>query len=201
MGELTAKTVATMTWAFSTAGPGRWDARLFAALSWAAASSMKELNVQGLTNVMWAFAMAKQADQTLFVALVGAAARRVSAFSAQGLANITWALATMGWERADEPHFLEARLATAVEQRKEEFTAKGLASVSWAFAAGACSYGRLFRALASVAANRAAEFNAQDFANLAWACTLVAEQLPDFFVAGASERCSLDSHMQAIGSR
>ena len=87
----TTKGLATLAWAFATAGHS--SPRLYDAIGRASVPRLAEFNQHECSNIVWAFATAGHPDEALFSTAAREVAARADEFRPQGLANTACNLA------------------------------------------------------------------------------------------------------------
>ena len=193
-GELAGRELANVMYGVARAripdGPQR--RALLDVLARAAASRMRELKPQELSNSAWAYATAGHRAPELFDALAEVSAARLTRpsldselhdFSPQELSNIAWAFASAGHAH---PKLFDA-LASASLDSIRHFNPQNLANTAWAFATARHSSPRLLDALAIASQQQIDRFNSQNIANVVWAYATAGHAAPELFNAVTTE--------------
>lgn len=181
--------VATVLWAFATAG--HYHEGFIAVLAGRAADSMERFTPRALSMALWACGRLRHFDAPLLSAARLRAMASAADFEPQALSNTAWALARLGVR--DEA--LMGALARAALGQLPRFSVQGLANLAWAAAASGCSCARaLVRACCAAAAAPDAHPSAslasarpQEVANLLWAAARL--RLRDEQFLSAACRC------------
>lgn len=152
-------------------------AGLFDVLAAAAASKLRDLKPQEISNSAWAYATAGHAAPKLFEGLAQSAMPLLIDFSPQELSNMAWSYATA---REHSPRLFD-RIADASVKRVGDFNPQNLANMAWAFATARHPAPRLFDVLAIEASASLDKFNEQNLANTAWAFATAGHAAPELY--------------------
>lgn len=193
-GELTGRELANVCYgvARSRIPESAQRKALMDVLARAAASRMRELKPQELSNTAWAYATAGHNSPPLFDALAAVVTARLtqpsldaelSTYSPQELANLCWAFATAG-HRHDK---LFDALADAALLSMDQYNPQNMANTAWAFATARHPAPRLFDALALAAEARIGDFTPQNLANTVWSFSTAGSAAPNLYNAVSQE--------------
>jgi len=175
-----ARELAGVAWSLATLRPAgdsfECDVQLWGALASALTACAAGLTPQGVSNVAWAFAVARYDAPGLFAALERVSVPRISSFTSHALATLAYAL---GAADVAAPGLAAALLRELAERLGEppEVDGKDLCSAAWGLAvAGADTQCGAFRRLRSELAQRCER---GDLERVALAQLYQVEQLAD----------------------
>lgn len=150
---------------------------------------MSEFEMQGLSNIVWAFATLGVQHAPFIKAIAGASIVKCQQFRPQELSNSAWAFALLGF--VDAP--LRASISQASILRLSEFKSQDLANTAWSCATMKVIDIPLMTAISSSSMIKMASFDAKelssheafDFAfsllSLSWSFAFVMQECKDSF--------------------
>ena len=198
--------ITNILWAFATADNKLGDNNnnnrllLIKALAKAAANSLSQFSMQGLSTTAWALAKLNFLDQTLFKAIAELSQRSIERFNAQDFSNLCFAFASSGQNDAA----LFTTMAKHAEKHVEQLNAQGLSLVVWSFSKVGHLDARFFEQFGKAIERRmflkASDFNAQDISNIAFAFGKACHKDDALFtiLARTAERILNDFNVQDI---
>ncbi|KAL7533356.1 hypothetical protein ACHAWF_004460 [Thalassiosira exigua] len=132
---------------------------------------LENFTAQGMSNLIWAYATAKEANKELFNAMATHIVQldNLTTFDPQALSNIVWAYATAG-----ESHpqlFKKVANHIAGLDSLRSFNPQALCNIVWAYATVSESHRRLFKKIADhiVQLDIVGAFGPQELSNTVWA--------------------------------
>ena len=168
----------------------------FARLVTMAESTVGEMAIVSVSNVLWALArMHYPAPASLVDALASRAASTMDSAEPRHVSTVMWALAVLGHEPRSK---LLAATATIATQRAEAFLAPDIVNALWAHArwhrsvAGGAGAAETVAALSAVALGNLPDFTPYQCANLAWSLAMLDAPLPAGALGRVAERAASD---------